>query len=58
MGLLRRRRVQTRPISEAVAYARCHGDRDADLVRVVRVEPRRQRYSLGVSGETCGKRLR
>jgi hypothetical protein len=52
MRLLRRRRVQARPISEAVAYARCHGDRDKDLVHVLRVEPRRQRYSPAVSGET------
>jgi hypothetical protein len=52
MRLLRRRRLHTRPISEAVAYARCHGDRDADLVRVVKIEPRRPRYPLSVSGET------
>jgi hypothetical protein len=39
-------------MSEAVAYARCHGDRDGDLVRVVRLEPRRPRYPLAVSGET------
>jgi hypothetical protein len=52
MRLLRRRRAHTRPISEAVAYARCHGDRDVDLVRVVKLEPRRQKYPLAVSGET------
>ena len=52
MRLLRRRRVQTRPISEAVAYARCHGDRDEELVRLVKREPRRPRYPLAVSGET------
>jgi hypothetical protein len=52
MRLLRRKRVQTRAISEAVAYARCHGDRDGDLVRVVRIEPRRPRYPLPVTGET------
>ena len=52
MRLLRRRRARTRPISEAVAYGRCHGDRDADLVRVVRIEPRRPRYALPVTGET------
>jgi hypothetical protein len=52
MRLLRRRRARTRPMSEAVAYARCHGDRDGDLVRVVRLEPRRPRDPLAVSGET------
>jgi hypothetical protein len=52
MRLLRRKRARTRPISEEVAYARCHGDRDADLVRVVRIEPRRPRYPLPVTGET------
>ena len=52
MRLLRRRRVQTRPISEAVAYARCHGDRDTELVRLVRSEPRKQRYHVRVTGET------
>jgi hypothetical protein len=52
MRLLRRRRAQTRPISEADAYARCHGDRDGDLVRVVKLEPRRKKYPLAVSGET------
>jgi hypothetical protein len=51
MRLLRRRRVQSRPMSEAVAYARCHGDRDAELVRLVKREPRRQRYQLAVTGE-------
>ena len=51
MRLLRRRHSQTRAISEAVAYARCHGDRDGDLVRVVKLEPRRPRYPLAVSGE-------
>jgi hypothetical protein len=52
MRLLRRRRVQIRPISEAVAYARCHGDRDTELVRVVRPEPHRPSHRLPVSGET------
>jgi hypothetical protein len=51
MRLLRRGRSRTRPITEAVAYARCHGDRDADLVRVVKLEPRRPRHPLPVSGE-------
>jgi len=50
--LLRRRRSRLRPIPEAVAYAHCHGDRGPDLVRVVKLEPRRPRYSFPVSGET------
>ena len=52
MRLWRRRRRHTRPISEASAYARCHGDRDTELVRLVSREPRRPRYELPVSGET------
>ena len=57
MRLLRRRRQQVRPISEAVAYARCHGDRDTELVRVVTLEPRKQRHRLPVSGETLRRAL-
>lgn len=49
MQLLRRRRPP-RPIGEAQAYARLHGDRDGD-VRVVKVEPRRPRHVLRISGE-------
>jgi hypothetical protein len=45
-----RLRVRLRPLDEAEAYARCHGERGAE-VRIVHVEPRRQRYDLGVSGE-------
>jgi hypothetical protein len=45
MALLRRRRrpSRTRPLKEAEAYARCHGERGND-VRVVRLPPRRPRY--------------
>jgi hypothetical protein len=50
--LLRRKRPKLRPIPEAVAYARCHGDRGPDLVRVVKLEPRRPKYLLPVSGES------
>ena len=39
-----------RHLDEAEAYARCHGDREND-VRIVRLEPRRPRYQLRVSGE-------
>jgi hypothetical protein len=39
-----------KPLSEAEAYARCHGSR-GDEVRIVKVEPRRARYETDVSGE-------
>jgi hypothetical protein len=45
------RRPKLRAIPEAVAYARCHGERGTDIVRVVKLEPRRPRYDLAVSGE-------
>jgi hypothetical protein len=50
--LFRRRRPRLRPIPEAVAYAHCHGDRGPDLVRVVKLEPRRRSYTFPTSGET------
>ena len=40
---LKRRRWRARPLREAEAYARCHGDRGND-VKVVRLPPRRPRY--------------
>jgi hypothetical protein len=52
MRLWRRRRRPTPPLSEAMAYERCHGDRDPELVRLISREPRRPRYPLAVSGET------
>ena len=42
--------VRLRPLSEAEAYARCYGDGD-ESVRFVKLEPRRPRFALGVSGE-------
>jgi hypothetical protein len=39
-----------RPLTEAECYARCYGTRD-EMVRVVRLEPRRPRYALVPSGE-------
>ncbi len=45
-----RLKVRLRPLDEAEAYARCHGDRGAD-VRIVHIEPRRPRYETNVSGE-------
>ena len=45
-----------RPLDEAAAYARCHGDRD-DSVRVVILPPRRARYDLLATGEEIRRRL-
>jgi hypothetical protein len=39
---LRGRRRRTRPLQEAEAYARCHGERGND-VKLVRLPPRRPR---------------
>ena len=39
MRLFRRRRNAPEPIGEAEAYARLHGDRGEDIVRVERVPP-------------------
>ncbi|HEY7691123.1 MAG TPA: hypothetical protein VH816_02165 [Gaiellaceae bacterium] len=44
------RRQRLRPLTEAEAYARCHGTRESE-VRIVKLEPRRPRYDLEVSGE-------
>ena len=49
MGLLRRR-TALRPLDEASAYARCHGDREND-VRIVKLPPRRKRYDVLTTGE-------
>jgi hypothetical protein len=42
MALFRRRGDRLRPLDEAAAYARCHGDRD-ETVRLVKLPPRRPR---------------
>ena len=42
--------VRLRTLTEAECYARCYGDGD-DNVRSVRLEPRRPRFDIGVSGE-------
>jgi hypothetical protein len=47
---LRKLRLRLRPLSEAEAYARCHGRRESE-VRIVHLEPRRPRYELRVTGE-------
>ena len=51
MRLFRRRRPRLRQIGEAEAYGRAYGDR-SEQVRVVKLEPKRPRYRLRVSGET------
>jgi hypothetical protein len=45
-----RLRVRLRPLDEAEAYARCHGERGAE-VKIVHIEPRRPRYDTTLSGE-------
>jgi hypothetical protein len=42
--------VRLRPLTEAECYARCYGEGD-DNVRFVKLEPRRPRFDLEVSGE-------
>jgi hypothetical protein len=55
MAWLRRTR-DLRPLDEAAAYARCHGDRD-ETVRIVKLPPRRARYDLLASGEEIRRRF-
>jgi len=43
------RRQRLRSLTEAEAYARCHGTRETE-VRIVKLEPRRPRYDLPVPG--------
>ena len=51
MTWLHRKRDRLRPLDEAAAYARCHGDRD-ESVRIVKLPPRRVRYdTLLATGE-------
>jgi hypothetical protein len=45
-----------RPLNEAECYARCYGG-GGDEVRVVRIEPRRPRALLRVSGEDLRRRF-
>ena len=40
-----------RNLSEAECYARCYGWRVDEAVTVTRIEPKRPRYHLSVSGE-------
>jgi hypothetical protein len=50
------RRQRLRPLTEAEAYARCHGRRETD-VKIVKLEPRRPRYDLDVSGEDLRRKF-
>ena len=57
MTWLRPKRERLRPLDEAAAYARCHGDRD-ESVRVVKLPPRRARYdTLLATGEEIRRGL-
>ena len=47
---MRKVKPRLRPLSEAEAYHRCHGERNTD-VRIVHLEPRRPRYKTQVTGE-------
>ena len=42
--------MRLRPLTEAECYARCYGEGD-DNVRSIKLEPRRPRFDIGVSGE-------
>jgi hypothetical protein len=56
MAWLRRQRERLRPLDEAAAYARCHGDRD-ESVRIVKLPPRRAHYDLLATGEEIRRGL-
>ena len=42
--------MRLRPLTEAECYARCYGEGD-DNVRSIKLEPRRPRFDIEVSGE-------
>ena len=50
MRLFRRTEARLHEIGEAEAYGRSYGDQSGE-VRIVKVEPRRPRHQLKVSGE-------
>ncbi len=57
MAWLRRAGERLRPLDEAAAYARCHGERD-ESVRIVHLPPRRRRYDeLLSTGEEIRRRF-
>lgn len=45
-----------KPLDEAAAYARCHGD-PHESVRIVKLPPRRARYDLLATGEEIRRRF-
>jgi hypothetical protein len=51
MRVFRRRKSRLRQIGESEAYGRAYGDR-SEQVKIVKLEPKRPRYELPVSGET------
>lgn len=55
MRFFRRRDKALRPLGEAEAYARIHGERTD--VRIVHLPPRRKRYRLDVTGEALRRRF-
>jgi len=48
--------VRLRPLSEEECYARCYGGWEP-TVKIVRLEPRRPRYELEVTGEELRRQL-
>ena len=50
MRFFRRSKQRLRQIGESEAYGRAYGDR-SEQVRIVKLEPKRPRYELKVSGE-------
>ena len=50
MRVFRRRKSRLRQIGESEAYGRAYGDR-SEQVKIVKLEPKRPRYELPVSGE-------
>ncbi|MGH3103753.1 MAG: hypothetical protein ACRDN6_06630 [Gaiellaceae bacterium] len=57
MRLLRRRKKERlRPLDEAECYGRSYGERSLE-VKTVKLEPRRPRYQLRVSGEDLRRRF-
>jgi hypothetical protein len=55
MRFFRRRDKALRPLGEAEAYARIHGERTD--VKIVQLPPRRKRYRLDVTGEALRRRF-
>jgi hypothetical protein len=51
------RRSRRGPVSEALAYSRCHGDRGRNLVRRIVLEPRRARYPVLELGESLRRQF-